>query len=77
MAIHMDVKVHSCAICDEVFRTKPELVIHIKRHTGDKQYKCAMCDLRFVERNEKNRHQKIHLKNINKSCTIVTNTCSR
>ncbi|XP_047540479.1 zinc finger protein PLAG1-like [Vanessa atalanta] len=57
-----------CKICDEVFNTKPDIVNHLKVHTGsrtpksetDKKFTCDHCDRRFFTAKDVRRHLVVH-----------------
>lgn len=59
-------KYHCCFdSCIKVF-TKPELEKHYFRHLGVKKFKCSICDKDFATKSIVQRHERTHLKHINR-----------
>ncbi|CAK1548228.1 unnamed protein product [Leptosia nina] len=49
-----------CHLCGYKTHAKKNLIIHLKRHTGDKSYKCDVCSDMFFSRSDVERHQRVH-----------------
>ena len=62
---HSDVAV-SCSICDEVFKSKRDLTIHItKDKHAEKRFACDQCDKSFLKKSNLYRHiENIHEKKL-------------
>lgn len=41
-------KKYECSYCSSTYTARHKLVIHERRHTGDKPYKCNLCDAGFT-----------------------------
>lgn len=59
-----------CSHCFKSFRLKHNLVIHERRHTGERPYKCQYCPQLFVTTTERKGHESNHLVIMPFECTI-------
>ncbi|XP_053690659.1 zinc finger protein 791-like [Sabethes cyaneus] len=46
-----------CPHCDEKFKTKQSLVLHIRYHTGEKPFQCRYCSNRYSHTTDRQRHE--------------------
>uniref|UniRef100_T1J0G4 C2H2-type domain-containing protein n=1 Tax=Strigamia maritima TaxID=126957 RepID=T1J0G4_STRMM len=53
-------KPYACTECSARFSTKGNLIVHKRRHTGEKPYNCNQCDARFSTKGNLKRHVKTH-----------------
>ncbi|XP_047471512.1 zinc finger protein 605-like [Penaeus chinensis] len=67
-------KLHRCALCGVTFRKKFNLLIHEKRHTGEKPYKCEVCGATFPRKGSLQRHLRTHTGEKVHSCTSCDKT---
>ncbi|TMW52082.1 hypothetical protein DOY81_002862 [Sarcophaga bullata] len=49
-----------CSICGSSFSSKPHLVIHMRRHTGERPFKCDLCDRAYPRNSELIVHRRLH-----------------
>ena len=56
---HNDVKKHSCTECDKTFKTRTQLLVHKRSHSGEKPFACCECDYRSTTRG----NMRLHLSN--------------
>ena len=54
--VHSDRK-FPCQVCGKVFNLPNVLLVHMKRHEGNKQHKCAFCTKAFVAKSDCKRHE--------------------
>ncbi|CAH2005108.1 unnamed protein product [Acanthoscelides obtectus] len=50
----------SCSVCEKVFNSHSNLVIHMRSHTGDKPYVCEVCNKSFTQSCNLVNHMRIH-----------------
>ena len=53
-------KSYQCEVCLKFFGTKQSLLIHMRKHNGEKPYVCLTCDKRFSTMSNLKRHQATH-----------------
>ncbi|XP_035221988.1 zinc finger protein 37 homolog [Stegodyphus dumicola] len=53
-------KPYSCTDCQAQFSTKGNLIVHMRKHTGEKPYCCSKCSSRFSTKGNLKRHLKTH-----------------
>lgn len=53
-------KRYSCDICQKTFSGSSSLVLHLKRHRGERQFKCEECGKEFSQNGHLKRHLKLH-----------------
>ncbi|XP_071442805.1 uncharacterized protein [Hetaerina americana] len=56
-----DNKQYNCHDCKSSFSSKGNLIVHIRRHTGEKPYVCVNCESRFSTKGNLKRHVKAHM----------------
>ncbi|NWS47948.1 TZAP protein, partial [Probosciger aterrimus] len=51
----------TCSVCQEVFKRRMELRLHMVSHTGDMPYKCSSCAQQFMQKKDLQSHMiKLH-----------------
>ena len=55
-----DHKIHVCDMCGEKFATKYTMIVHQRKHTGEKPYKCEVCNTSFTHPTHMKEHMRIH-----------------
>uniref|UniRef100_A0A2H1WGD0 SFRICE_029443 n=1 Tax=Spodoptera frugiperda TaxID=7108 RepID=A0A2H1WGD0_SPOFR len=63
-------KIHKCAYCEYSSATKEALIIHERRHTGERPYICDHCGATFHRRSNLVQHIAIHLPENNFQCDM-------
>ncbi len=58
--IRSDVPVYQCSLCRKSFRSPNRLVVHGRRHTGEKPHNCLKCDKTFRRMRRLKRHLFTH-----------------
>ncbi|XP_059997568.1 telomere zinc finger-associated protein isoform X7 [Lagenorhynchus albirostris] len=54
-------QVFTCSVCQETFRRRMELRVHMVSHTGEMPYKCASCSQQFMQKKDLQSHMiKLH-----------------
>ncbi|KAJ1142445.1 hypothetical protein NDU88_008770 [Pleurodeles waltl] len=54
-------KAFTCTICQDTFKRRAELQIHVVSHTGEMPYKCSSCSQQFMKKKDHQSHMiKLH-----------------
>uniref|UniRef100_A0A8C6WQ29 C2H2-type domain-containing protein n=1 Tax=Neogobius melanostomus TaxID=47308 RepID=A0A8C6WQ29_9GOBI len=70
-------KKHRCRVCSKTFKTKKDLKIHTRVHTGEKPFKCSTCDKTFTQSCNLNTHRRTHTGDKPYSCSVCNKTFAR
>ncbi|XP_063836846.1 zinc finger protein 551-like [Ostrinia nubilalis] len=68
--MHGLARIHNCSYCDYSSATKAGLVVHERRHTGEREFVCEHCGASFHSRAGLVQHLPIHLPESNYECNI-------
>ncbi|KAJ9590612.1 hypothetical protein L9F63_016382, partial [Diploptera punctata] len=62
LAVHLwtHTKPYACTDCEARFSTKGNLIVHGRRHSGEKPYSCTNCNAKFSTKGNLKRHLKSH-----------------
>ncbi|XP_077530026.1 uncharacterized protein LOC144142406 [Haemaphysalis longicornis] len=53
---------HICHVCQKVFALRQSLVVHVRRHTGERPFECDVCRKCFRRKDALTVHQRAHEK---------------
>ncbi|XP_061393689.1 zinc finger protein 883 [Musca vetustissima] len=59
-----------CSVCGSSFVNKTQLIIHMRRHTGEMPFKCDLCEKAYPRKSELTYHQRIHTGEKPYKCTL-------
>lgn len=62
--VHSDDRPYVCEFdtCNKAFKTRYNLKVHMRTHTGERPFKCVECSKTFVQKSVLTIHQKTHTK---------------
>ncbi|XP_070396828.1 zinc finger and BTB domain-containing protein 7B-like isoform X6 [Dermacentor albipictus] len=49
-----------CPMCDYVATARSSLIIHMRKHTGERPYRCHLCPAAFAKSSDRSRHFRTH-----------------
>ncbi|KAL3198352.1 hypothetical protein MRX96_044391 [Rhipicephalus microplus] len=49
-----------CPMCQYVATTRSSLIIHMRKHTGERPYRCHLCPAAFAKSSDRSRHFRTH-----------------
>lgn len=59
-----------CDLCNYVTFSKGNLLLHNRKHTGERPYACGSCDKRFTRVAHLNQHVKLHSNQFEMHCSL-------
>uniref|UniRef100_A0A182M114 Protein krueppel n=1 Tax=Anopheles culicifacies TaxID=139723 RepID=A0A182M114_9DIPT len=57
---HTEERKFQCEVCEETFKYKCSLVVHMRAHTQDKRYSCSECQKSFITSSGLKKHVRTH-----------------
>lgn len=60
MVVLILLNLHRCQTCSYACRTTSQLVVHLRKHTGDAPFSCLYCDSKFKIKSDMKRHMRTH-----------------
>ncbi|XP_062563474.1 zinc finger protein 569-like isoform X2 [Armigeres subalbatus] len=66
-----------CVYCGRAFSNSSNLIVHLRRHTGERPYKCDICDKGFPRSSDLQCHRRTHTGEKPCLCTICGKGFSR
>ncbi|CAL1274913.1 unnamed protein product [Larinioides sclopetarius] len=54
--------IHSCSYCPYITGNRGHLIVHLRKHTGERPYVCKICKKSFIQKQHLKAHGLTHLK---------------
>ena len=69
----LNAKLINCDICKKSFKTKSNMIVHKRIHSGEKPYKCDVCDKSFIQKSHLTTHMLVHSGKKEFQCRVCGN----
>ena len=56
--VHQNIRKYKCDTCSKAFHCAFKLELHMKIHTGQKDFKCQFCEKYFIQKGNRDSHEK-------------------
>ncbi|XP_017477664.1 PREDICTED: zinc finger protein 850-like isoform X1 [Rhagoletis zephyria] len=66
-----------CAFCGRAVSSSSNLIVHMRRHTGEKPFQCEFCDKAFPRSSDLSCHRRTHTGEKPHRCTVCNKSFSR
>jgi uncharacterized Zn-finger protein len=73
--IHLQMKPFTCPICGKRFAQGGNMKVHMRTHTGERQYQCSVCQKNFPRSQDLRRHMLTHSQEKPYKCSRCDYAC--